>query len=68
MFVSHKALNGRNLMTDFCKRRAERKWCRLAEEEARAGEEADIITYGILLDPITVFRYLRIVLLADDDN
>ena len=40
MFVSHKALNDRQLMPDFYRRGAERKWNFLAEEEARAGAEA----------------------------
>ena len=33
MFASQKAVNSRNLVTDFCQRGAYRKWRRLVEEE-----------------------------------
>ena len=39
MFVSHKALKGRNLTTSFCRQGEERKRCRLSEEEAWVGDE-----------------------------
>ena len=68
MFVSNKALNGRHLTTAFCRRGAERKRRRLAEEEAQAGAEAAFTAYGIPLAPVTSTRYLRRVLLADDNN
>ena len=68
MFVSHKALNVRHMTTEFCWQGAERKWCCLAEEEARAGAETLITAYEIPLSPITSFKYLgRILTVANDD-
>ena len=67
MFVSHKALKSRHLMMASCRRGVERKRNRLAEEEARAGSEADFTAYGISLTPLNSFRYLGRILLADDD-
>ena len=43
MFVSHKALNVRNLTTNFCRQGEEQKRCQLAEEETREGT-APVIT------------------------
>ena len=62
MFVLHKALNGRHLTAAFCRRGDERKWRRLAEEEARAGGEGAITAYGILLSPVNSFKYFGRVL------
>ena len=58
MFVLHKALNGRHLATEFCRRREERKWNQLAEEEEREGTEAAtaITAYRIPLYPIYFFK------------
>ena len=49
MFVSHKAINGRNIAIDFCCREEKRKWHCLAEEEARSGKETAITAYEIPL-------------------
>ena len=68
MFVSHMDLNGRHLTTAFCRQVEERKWHRLEEEEARAGEEAAFTAYRVPLAPVTSFRYLGKVLLVYDDN
>ena len=68
MFVSHKAFNGRNIVTEFFQRGDERKRRCLAEEEARLGAELTITAYGIPLYPVTSFKYLgRVILAADDD-
>ena len=64
MFVSHKALNCRHLTTSFCQRVAEMNQCCIAEEESQTGYEVSITSYGILLAPVTSFKYLGIVLLA----
>ena len=64
MFVSHKALNIRHMTTAFCQRGADRKRCRLAEEEARAGDETTITAYEIPLTPVTSFKYLGEILTA----
>ena len=61
MCVSHKALYGRHMTTDFCGQVAERKWRRLAEEEA-------FTAYGIHLVPVTYFRYLGRVLTVHNDD
>ena len=42
----------------------ERKHHPLAEEEARAGKEMAITSYGIPLAPVTSFKYLGRVLSA----
>ena len=66
MFVSHKALNERNLATNFCCRGKERKRRRMAEEEARAGTERLITDYGTTISPVISFKYLGGILLAAD--
>ena len=58
IFVSHKALKGRHLTTDFCRQGAKKKRCRLAEEEAQAGMEAAFTDYRTPIAPVTSFRYL----------
>ena len=46
----------------------ERKWCRLAEEEARAGAEIEFTSDGIFLDQVASFKYLgRILMAAEND-
>ena len=52
---------------EFCRQGEERKWIRLAEEEVRAGEEKEIKAYGIPLDPVTSFKYLRRFISADEN-
>ena len=54
--------------------RVSKRWweylrCRcLAEEEAQAGDEASITSYGIPISPVTSFRYLVRILLVADKN
>ena len=68
MFVPQKALNGRNLATDFCQRGMEIKWRQLMEKEARARTERPITAYGAPLPQVTYFKYLGRVIVAEDDN
>ena len=68
MFVSHKDLNGRHMTTDFCRRGAERKWRRLAEEEARTEANMAITAYGIPLTLVTPFKYLGRIITAKDKD
>ena len=68
MFVAQKALNGRNLATEFFRRVAERKGRRLAEDEARTWTEMALIAYGVTLAPIYSFKHLGIVLVAEEDD
>ena len=68
MFVSHEALNGWHLAIAFFHRGEERKWRRLAEEEARARIETAITANRIPLDPVTSFKYLGRVLSVADSN
>ena len=46
----------------------ERKWRRLAEEEAREGTDRSLTAYGVPLSQVTSFKYLGRVLKAEDDN
>ena len=63
MFVSNKALNGRNLVTNFYIWGEERKRHQLAEEEAHEGTETTITSYCIPLPPVNLFKLLGIFLL-----
>ena len=65
MFVSHKALNNRNLTMTLCRRGEERKQHLLAKEEAQTGVEADFTAYWIPLAPVTSFRCLGRFLLFE---
>ena len=64
MFVSHKDLNGWHMTMVFCQQGAERKWCCLAEGEARAGYETVFTAYWIPLSPVTYFKYIGLILTA----
>ena len=68
MFVSHKALNGWHLKTEFFQWGEERKRRRLSEEEARAGFEEAITAYGTPIAPVTSLKYIGRVLLAADND
>ena len=68
MFVPQKSLNGWHLATALCRRGMDRKWRRLAEEEAREGTERVITAYGVSLYQVTSFKYLGQVLAEEDDN
>ena len=59
MFVSHKVLNGRHLMKDFCRRVSGRKRYLLVEYESQTGAEADFTAYGIPLAPVCNLRKAR---------
>ena len=66
--MSHKALNGRHTTTDFCRWGAERKWLRLAEEEARAGDNTEFTADATPLPQVTSFKYIgRIIMVTDND-
>ena len=58
MIVAKMALNNWHLATSFCCRGMERKWRRLAEEEARAGIYMSLTSYGIPLIQFTSFKYM----------
>ena len=62
------SLNGQNLTIYFFQWGEERKRNCLADEEARAGSEAETTAYGIPLAPITSFKYIRRVLLEAYDD
>ena len=68
MFVPQKALNFRHLTTALCRRLMERKWRRLAEEEAWDGTEGALTTYVFPLSQVPSFKYLGRVLAAEDDD
>ena len=68
MLVLHKSFNVQHLAITFFFKGEERKWRLLAEEEAQAETDMVIIAYGILLAPVTSFKYLEIILSASDDN
>ena len=46
----------------------ERKWRRLAEEEAQAGKERALTAYGVPLSHVPTFKYLGRFLAAEDNN
>ena len=58
IFVPQKALNGQHPAIEFCIRVMERKWSRLAEEEAREWKERALTAYGVTLYRVTSFKYL----------
>ena len=68
MFVSHKVLNGRHLMKDFCRRVSGRNRYLLVEYESQTGAEADFTAYGVPLAPVTSFKYLGRILAAEGGN
>ena len=66
--VSRKALNGRHLETNQCKKGAERKQRRLAAVEVETTSEKAFNAYGTKMRVVTEFRYLgRIMTDTDDD-
>ena len=68
MFLPQKDLNVRHLAAAFCRGRMERKWNRLAEEEAQEGTDRAITDYGYPLSQVTSFNYLGQVLSAEDND
>ena len=68
MFVPQKDLKSRNLTTAFCRQGMERKWRRLAEGEAREGTERALTAYGLSLSQVTPFKYLGLVIAAEDND
>ena len=45
----------------------ERSWRRLAEEEAHEGTERSLTSYGVPLSQVTSFKYMGIVMAAEDN-
>ena len=68
VFVSQQALNSLHTTTEICRRGEERKRHRLDTEEARAGENKSLKTYGKTLGSVSSFKYLGRVLSASDNN
>ena len=68
MFLSHQSLNGRHVVTAFCRQGAERKGRCLAEYESKERSETAFTEYGIPLAHVTSFKYLRRILTAEDDD
>ena len=68
MFLSHKALNSRHMMTAFCRQGAERKRRHLAKEEARVGAETVFTSYGVPLAQVNSFKYIGWIIMAVDDD
>ena len=68
MFVPHKDLNFRHMTMAFCRRVAERKQRRLAEEEERAGANTEFTAYGIPLSLFTFFKCLGWIIMASDNE
>ena len=66
--VSRKALNGRHLETNQCKKGAERKLRRLAAAEGEAATERAFHAYGKKMRAVTELRYLGRILTNTDDN
>ena len=58
MFVSNKALNGRNLVINFYIWGEERKRHQLVEEEDQKGTATAITSFGMPLVPVLYFKYL----------
>ena len=66
--VSRRALNGRHLGTNQCRKGAERKLRRLAAAEGEAATERAFNAYGRRLNSVKEFRYLGRVLTATDND
>ena len=66
--VSRKALNGRHLETNQCKKGAERKQRRLAAAEVETTSEKAFHAYGNKMRAVTEFRYLGRVMKDTDDD
>ena len=66
--VSRKALNGRHLETNQCKKGAERKRRRLAAAEVETTSEKAFHAYGNKMRAVTEFRYLGRVMTDMDDD
>ena len=66
--VSRKALNGRHLGTNQCRKGAERKIRRLAAAEGEAATEREFNAYGKRMKLVKEFRYLGRILTCTDDD
>ena len=66
--VSRKALNGRHLETNQCKKGAERKQRRLAAAEVETTSEKAFHAYGDKMRAVTEFRYLGRAMTNTDDD
>ena len=56
MFVPHKALNGWHLTIMICRQGMDRKWRRLAEEEAWEGTDMALTAYVAPLSQVISFK------------
>ena len=68
MFMSHKSLNGQHMKTAFFRRGSDRKWRRLAEEDARVRAETEFTADGTPLALVISFKYLRQIFTAADND
>ena len=68
MLVPCRALNGRHHATAMCRKGAERKIRRMAEEELMVSTERDFDTYRKPIDMVTKFKYMGRVMTAGDDD
>ena len=68
MFMSHKALRIRHMMTSFYQEGVERKRRRLAAEESRVGAEPAFTEDGIPLVQLTSLKYIIQIIMEADDN
>ena len=66
--VSRRALNGRHLETNQCKKGAKRKQRRLAAAEVKTTSEKAFHAYRDKMRAVTEFRYLRRVMTNTDDD
>ena len=68
MLVPRRDLNGHHPITEICRRGEERKFFRLAAEEARAGDEAVLTANGKPLMAVSSFKCMGRVLSASDGD
>ena len=66
MFVPWWALNRRHSTTTLCVQGAERKYRRIAEQEAWEGAALDFKAYVQHLESLSLFRYLAQILTEVD--
>ena len=68
MLVTYSSLNGSHNGTDQCKKGVKQKQQILAAEEERAVTSRSFSAYGLPLEMMTSFKYLRRVILTADDD
>ena len=67
MFVTHKALNSKNTSTDLFQWREDRKLRQLVAEEAEAGADMVLTSYGCPLAAVPYFKYLVRIMSASEN-